>query len=114
MLYKRHHILRFWSLLMLIIFTISITPKNYLHDLFANHTHVFVIKKDHSSKASIVKEIASCDFYTHSSIMPLALSTDAIGTDLFLKFYSFDTSLPSPLPKAIISTNALRGPPSMI
>jgi hypothetical protein len=49
MLHKNLHIKRLLAGIMLVLFAFSVTPRNVLHDLFANHTDETVLSKRSNS-----------------------------------------------------------------
>ncbi len=49
MLHKNLHIKRLLAGIMLVLFAFSVTPRNILHELFANHTDETVLSKKSNS-----------------------------------------------------------------
>ena len=62
MLYKNSYIRSIVACLLLVLFAFSITPRNILHDLFANHTDEVVIsKKSNSQAVKTFDYLCKCD-----------------------------------------------------
>jgi hypothetical protein len=62
MLHKNLHIKRFVAGLLLLLFAFSVTPRNIVHDLFANHTDETVLsKKSNSATVKTFDFLCKCD-----------------------------------------------------
>jgi hypothetical protein len=62
MLYKNSYIRSIVTGLLLVLFAFSITPRNILHDLFANHTdEVTISKKSNSPSVKTFDYLCKCD-----------------------------------------------------
>jgi hypothetical protein len=98
MLHKNLHIKRLLAGIMLVLFAFSVTPRNILHELFANHTDETVLSKKTNSatvktfdylcktenlvvESPFIENIAHFDFSTYA-----AYSNHPIFTSYF--FYS--------------------------
>jgi hypothetical protein len=61
-LYKQSHIKRFVAGIFLLLFAFSITPRNVLHDLFANHIDKTTLsKKSNSAQVKTFDYLCKCD-----------------------------------------------------
>ncbi len=111
-MYKNQTILRFSAVVMLLIFALSITPKRYLHDIFANHTDITGhIAAD--GKVLISKTGFNCDCNTAVATSPF---TDQVE-ELKLGFFSsYSLLVPAYIHSIYSPAHALlglRGPPSL-
>jgi len=62
MLYRNSYIRSIVAGLMLVFFAFSITPRNVLHDLFANHTDETTLsKKSNSTSVKTFDYLCKCD-----------------------------------------------------
>jgi len=95
---------------MLVIFTISITPKRYLHDIFAAHKDS-ISNVSSEAKVNISQDGYHCDcdnlvatspFVEHDEFNNASLN---FQYNLFLSYYS------SNIPPATMPFFELRGPP---
>lgn len=96
---------------MLVIFTLSITPKLYLHAIFAHHTDI-VYKKTDSGKTQVSKNGFACDCNNQVATSPFTEpgETPKIGALTIYQLYLLHFT-------SEIITNEqfyfeLRGPPS--
>src|SRR5687768_10253481 len=84
-LLKNSCLYRFSTLVMLILFTFSITPKLFLHDLFTNHTDT-VYKKTVDDKAQVSKSGFTCDCNDLVATSPFTEHKNAIELPILFDY----------------------------
>ncbi|WP_460686901.1 hypothetical protein [Niabella aquatica] len=78
------NIKKFWAVVLLLIFTISITPKKYFHDLFSTHTD-YAFKHTDSGKKEFNAYKFNCGLVNTIAVSPF-LAEEAVATILLLFF----------------------------
>jgi len=97
---------------MLLLFTFSITPKRYLHDLFAGHTHI-VTNSSTAEQAHVIKSGFNCDCNTLVATSSFIDEKDNIGVVWPTMYLAFLVSFSNPVYSASYSFTELRGPPAV-
>lgn len=103
---------RFYASVMLLFFTLSITPKIYLHDLFAGHTDA-VIKASNDGKAQVYSKGYNCDCNSLVATSPFTEESDAVSSILPVAYPSLFISLTTPVYACGHNFLELRGPPTI-
>jgi hypothetical protein len=112
-LFKNTLLYRLAAFVMLMLFAFSITPKLYLHAIFADHTDT-VFKKPADGKTQVSKSGFSCDWSNQVATSPFIEHDDAFEIGILCVYQSFIPHFP---PQIIASTPfyfELRGPPAFI
>ncbi|MBC8033130.1 MAG: hypothetical protein H7Y03_03230 [Chitinophagaceae bacterium] len=95
---------------MLLIFALAVTPKRYLHDVFANHTHHFSTASQDGTE-QVNPSLATCDCDHLVALSPF-IGEETLFTVLPTLKYSIGASaLSSPLFSSSPAFFQLRGPP---
>jgi len=106
-----HQIIRpLAAFLLLLIFTLSIIPKRYLHDIFANHTEA----ESHQAEQGklIVSEAGfNCDCDNLVGTSPCAELDELITSPIQLQYPLFPTHYHYSVPPEPAHFFELRGPP---
>jgi hypothetical protein len=111
-LYRNQTIARFSAAIMLLVFGLSITPKRYLHDIFANHTDI----ADHGvndGKVLISKTGFNCDCNKLVATSPFTGQVDEFK---LAAFSNYSLLVPACIPGIYSPVHVfigLRGPPSL-
>ncbi|MCY7293485.1 MAG: hypothetical protein LH615_15010 [Ferruginibacter sp.] len=109
-LHKNKTIRPFLALLMLVIFTVNITPKRYLHDVFADHKDsISNVSKD--GKVQISQDGYHCDCHHLVATSPFVEQDDVITSSLHFQYNLFRTYYSCSIPPATALFFELRGPP---
>src|SRR5688572_18751214 len=111
-LYRNQTIRRLFAFVMLVLFTFSITPKRYLHDLFAGHTDT-ITKSLNDGNAHVSKSGFQCDCDNLVATSPFTDQADGIHIARLLVHSSQFTSYITPVYTSSHSFIELRGPPSV-
>ena len=101
---------RLATFVLLVLFTLSITPKLYLHAIFADHTDIVLKKTD--GKTQVSKNGFTCDRNNQVATSPFIEHADALDIGILHVYQSFIPHFPS---KVIANTQfyfELRGPPA--
>jgi hypothetical protein len=98
---------------MLILFTLSITPKLYLHAVFADHTDL-VCKKTDNGKTQVSKNGFACDCNNQVATSPFTEHDDAPKIGTVTVYQSFVVNFTSQIISTTRFYSALRGPPVVI
>jgi hypothetical protein len=107
--YKPHPLKRISTLLLLLVFTLGITPKKSLHDLFANHKDsTATIPGGNTSQYTKAGINCNCENLVAESQF-VAFSND-VPLNLPSVHYIFRDCLPSLVNLSLFHNN-LRGPP---
>jgi len=109
-LYNHQTIRPLAAFLLLLIFTLSSTPKRYLHDIFANHTEA-VSHQAEQGKLIISEAGFNCDCDNLVGTSPCAEPDEFITSPLFLQYHLFLTHRYFSIPTAPAHFFELRGPP---
>lgn len=102
----------FYATVMLVTFTLSITPKIYLHDLFAGHTDT-ITKVSADGKAQISSKGFNCECNSLVATSPFTEEPDAASSILPLVYPSLFISLTTPVYTCRHDFTELRGPPTL-
>jgi len=97
---------------MLIIFTISISPKRYLHDIFANHNDTISLAVN-DGKLQLSEAGYNCDcnnLVATSPFMDEAVNIVVICPTIYPAFF---VAFSNPLHSTSYSFTELRGPPAV-
>jgi hypothetical protein len=98
--------------MMLLVFALSITPRRYLHDMFANHTDISGhVATD--GKVLIAKTGINCDCHTLVATSPF---TDQVDEFQMAAFSSYSLLVAAYIPGIYSPVQVfigLRGPPSL-
>lgn len=94
------------------VFSISITPKRYLHDLFAGHKDT-ITKPVEDGKARLSQSGFKCDYNTLVATSPFTEYSDEIEIKTLSVYPSFFVSLSTPVYRSPHAFFELRGPPSL-
>lgn len=97
---------------MLLIFTFSITPKRYLHDLFAGHKDT-VSKVADDGKVYVSQSGFNCDCNTLVATSPFTEHADVIEVTGLAEYPSLFIALTTAVYTSSYSFTELRGPPSL-
>ena len=100
------------AFVMLMIFSLSITPKLYLHDLFARHSDILLSVPD-DGKVHITQSGFSCDCNTLVSTSPFTDYAIEIDIKAPLDYSSFPCVFITPEYVSSHSFIELRGPPAL-
>jgi hypothetical protein len=110
-LLKQPIIQRFLSGILLVLFTFSVTPRKFLHDLVANHKDT-PWKFSHDPQARLQKSTFNChteDLVVETPFMegssPLVIQTPPLFRSDYTDLVTWWHSMP-------LSLSSLRGPPS--
>lgn len=109
---SNHTIKRFFAFAMLVLFTFSITPKRYLHDLFAGHTDIVNIENT-GDETCIGKSTFNCDCNTLVATSPFIDDADESVIDFPKLYPPFFAAYTNPLLGTTYSFTELRGPPAL-
>lgn len=100
------------ALMLLLIFTISTTPRRYWHDLFAGHTDTTVCDTPADGKQHLRDAGFQCDCNKLVATSPFTEQDEIVVASLPRLFYTpQQTSLSSVLLAVAEHVHALRGPP---
>ena len=105
------YIRKFTALLLLVIFSLSSTPKRFLHHVFANHTDCVTYQQKSFYQHSISKHTFHCQ------IDQLVVESPFENTEFFLSTHllTFSENVKSKCNQKVlsqyISNKSLRGPP---
>jgi len=97
---------------MLLLFTISITPKKYLHDFFARHTHI-VTNSSTNEQAHVTKAGYNCDCNNLVATSPFMDEADCIVVVCPIIYPAFFVPFSNLLHGTSYSFTELRGPPAV-
>lgn len=103
---------RLATFVMLLLFTLSITPKLYLHAIFADHTDIVYKKSD--GKTQVSKNGFTCDRNNQVATSPFTEHADAPETGVVSVYQSFISHFPSQIIANTQFYFELRGPPAVI
>jgi hypothetical protein len=107
---QKHPIIRgFVAGTMLLLFTLSIMPKLYLHDFFAAHQDK--ISNTNPSQPGIVKDGYSCDVNDLVATSPFTDTEKITAINPEIDFPVFHTRYTSQIATAAPECFTLRGPP---
>lgn len=95
--------------MLLLFFTLSITPRLYLHDIFASHQDM--ITKSSSHEAELKKDGYSCNLNELVATSPFTESATAVTIETPLYFPELHVRYTSQVASATPQFFALRGPP---
>lgn len=109
---KNIHIYRLAAFVMLALFVLSITPKLYLHTIFANHTDV--VYKSTDGKEQVSKNGYSCDCNSQVATSPFTDHVDAFEIGVLSVYPSLIPHFPSLIPANTTLYFELRGPPAVM
>jgi hypothetical protein len=99
------------AFVMLMLFTLSITPKLYLHAVFADHTDV-VYKKANNGETQVSKYGFTCDINNQVATSPFTEHDDAPETGIVTVYRSFTAHVASQIVSTTRFYFQLRGPPA--
>lgn len=100
-------------IVMLLLFTLSITPKRFLHDALAHHQDTFTYASD-DGHDQFSKDGFNCDTHHTVAETPYTGDTATVGVEAPLLFNtSFATLLPAVLHLQPVPVTDLRGPPAI-
>lgn len=98
---------------MLLLFTFSITPKQFLHDLLTSHEHTYALSNEHTEITDASSNF-NCD--THSQVVESPFIE--FFTPEFLSFSADPVIIEIPLTDPYISYPhfyfELKGPPALV
>jgi len=109
---QKSHIKRICAFVILVLFSFSITPKRYFHDLLASHVDTSIQKKV-SGNEEVNKSGFNCDCDTLVATSPFTEENSEIVISLLPVHISHYTSFIIPLYTASHSFIELRGPPAV-
>lgn len=111
-MFRSNHIIRFLSGFLLLVFVIGITPKKFLHDMFAKHTDVTSkLKNDKPFQLTTSGYNCNCDNLVAESTFTHDLQVFSLP--LFTSFFNYisrDISFSS----ICKIYSPLRGPPEKV
>jgi hypothetical protein len=110
---KNNLLYRYTAFAMLMLFTLSITPKLYLHAIFADHTDT-VFKKQNDGKPQVSKSGFACDCNNQVATSPFTEHDGANITGILPVYQSFIPYFPSQIIASTKFYFELRGPPACI
>lgn len=109
---QKNRIIRgFTAGILLVIFTLSIMPRLYLHDIFASHQDI-ISKVDHDHPG-IVKDGYSCDINDQVATSPFTELSQATELNQEIDFPVLHTRYTSQIATAAPDCFTLRGPPAL-
>lgn len=111
-MFKKTTIRLFSAVVIMLVFSLSITPKKFLHDLVADHQDdVSIAINDGHDHIDHHGFNCNCDNLVATSPFAEHTETLAFNTPVYFKEYSSTT--PSGIKSITHSFSALRGPPSL-
>ncbi|MEO6404800.1 MAG: hypothetical protein ABIY51_14280 [Ferruginibacter sp.] len=111
-MFRNKYILAFISAFLLIVFALSITPKRYLHDIFAGHTDNRCAKKNGSPYQLGISGY-NCDNDNLVATSSYLKDAEVFTVPILISFSSFNTT-EIRLHTAPAIYTSLRGPPATI
>ena len=108
---KRGIIRCFTASALLLLFTLSIMPKLYLHDIFAAHQDI--ITNTNSSEPGILKDGYSCDINELVATSPFTETDKQVVVSPEIEFPVLHTRYTSQIATAAPECFTLRGPPML-
>lgn len=112
-MHKNNLIYRLAAFVMLVLFTLSITPKLYLHAVFADHTDI-VFKKADNGKTQVGKNGFACDCYNQVATSPFTEHAETPEIGILSVYQSFTPHFPSQIIANTQFYFELRGPPAIL
>lgn len=109
---KNMHLYRLAAFVMLVLFALSITPKLYLHTVFADHTDI--VRKKTDGKTQVGKNGFTCDCNNQVATSPFTEHVDTIEMGILPVYPSFIPHVPSQIIASTLFYLELRGPPAVI
>jgi len=108
---RTENIKRFWAAIILLVFTISVTPKKYFHDLFSTHTD-YAFKHTTLGEKEFNAYKFNCGLENTIAVSPfLAEEPVALTIPLFFATPVSD-KIESPLFQSEFDLCLRRGPPN--
>src|SRR5688500_7699630 len=97
---------------MLILFTLSITPKLFLHTIFADHADIVYKKSD--GKTQVSKNGFTCDCNNQVATSPFITHENPPEIGILPVYQSLITHFPSQIIASTQFYLELRGPPAIL
>jgi hypothetical protein len=107
---KNSLLYRLVTFVLLVLFALSITPKLYLHAVFADHTDV--VYKQTDGKTQVSKNGFTCDCNNQVATSPFTEHADAFEIGILSVYQSFIPHFPSQIIASTQFYFELRGPPA--
>jgi len=101
------------AMLLLLLLLCSITPRQVLHDLFANHSHV-VTKNTTEKKAQIATWSIHCSMDHFIAETPYTSINNDLVVSAFMFYASSVEAEQLSFSKSPLPQSSLRGPPAVI
>lgn len=97
---------------MLTVFTVSLTPKQYLHDAFTHRHTDKLYDVSHSKEKKITNHQYNCGFINIEATSPFVVSSLNVNPNKTRFECAFIEKLPDPYKSPTTVYTALRGPPA--
>lgn len=95
--------------MLLVVFTIGVTPKKYLHDLFSQHTDCTI--KQNSEQQQLNNYKFNCGFVNVIATSPFIETADIFQNNLRIYSFNYLKDFISPLNTFHFNCFEHRGPP---
>ncbi|HMR84657.1 MAG TPA: hypothetical protein PKE30_16045 [Niabella sp.] len=108
---RTENIKKFWAAILLLIFTISVTPKKYFHDLFSAHTD-YAFQHTSSGEKEINAYKFNCGLVNTIAVPPFIAEETVADTPLLFFAVQGPDKIEGPLFQSAFDIYLRRGPPA--
>ncbi len=108
---RTENIKKFWAAILLLVFTISVTPKKYFHDLFSTHTD-YAFQHTTSGKKEFNAYKFNCGLVNTIAVPPFIAEEPVTATSLLFFAVQGPDKIESPLFQSAFDVCFRRGPPA--